>query len=90
MTIHQNLSQEELVLDSVVGGNQDFEETLLLIEGVLLRDLLVPLLELVGDTVDTLLVNVDFGDEIGLLLSDLLLEVNAEFVAVVVVHVGAN
>ena len=90
MTIHQNLSQEELVLDSVVGGNQDFEETLLLIEGVLLCDLLVPLLELVGDTVDTLLVNVDFGDEIGLLLSDLLLEVNAKFVAVVVVHVGAN
>jgi len=90
VAVHQDLLQKELVLDSIVGGHKDIEEALIPVVNELLSDLLVPLLELVRFGIDTLLINVDFGDEISLVLSHLLLEVDTELVAVIIMHVGAD
>ena len=90
MAVHKYLLKEELVLDSVTGGHQNVEETLLSAIHELFSDLGIPLLELVVDNIDALLVDVDARVEVCCILGDLLLEMHRELGAIVIVDVGTE
>ena len=90
MPVHQNSVQQELVLDSVTGWDQDLKEVLRASKHELLGNLFVPFEELVSLSVNALLVDVDIFDEICGKLGHLIFEVQVKLCTIIIMDVSSD
>jgi len=88
--VHQNSVQQELVLDSVTGWDQDLKEVLRASKHELLGNLFVPFEELVSLSVNALLVDVDIFDEICGKLGHLIFEVQVKLCTIIIMDVSSD